>query len=117
MPVPLSPDSIALIAAAYGYGKVVLGFGAGAVAIYKAVNWVKEIRTKDFVELRSDVQQTNLTIERLGAKVDIQTSAVVRELQELRSDFRTFYASVPQQMAPARSKSKRLQPKVVVKKA
>ena len=114
MPVPLSPDIIALAMVIYSYGKFVIGFGGLAVAVWKMVQWVKEIRTKDFADLRTAVTETQGSIDALGHKVDAQTNAVVRELQELRSDFRTFYTQPVPQMLPAQSKPKRvLKPKIV----
>ena len=116
MPVPLSPDIIALAMVIYSYGKFVIGFGGLAVAVWKMVQWVKEIRTKDFADLRTAVTETQGSIDALGHKVDAQTNAVVRELQELRSDFRTFYTQPVPQMLPAQSKPKRvLKPRAVVK--
>lgn len=116
MSVPLSPDTIALVLAVYNYGKVILGLSGLAVAIWKVVQWVKEIRTKDFADLRASVSETQVSLTTLGHKVDSQTSAVVRELQELRSDFRTFYTQPVPQMLPAQSKPKRvLKPRAVVK--
>jgi hypothetical protein len=100
----------------YNYGKFVLGFGSVAVAVWKVVQWVKEIRTKDFADLRVAVTKTQGSIEALGHKVDAQTNAVVNELRELRSDFRTFYTQPVPQMLPAQSKPKRvLKPRAVVK--
>lgn len=114
MPVPLSPDMLSLLIAVYNYGKVILGFSGVAVAGWKVVQWVKEIRTKDFAELRASVNDTQISLTTLGHKVDSQTSAVVRELQELRSDFRTFYTQPVPQMLPAQARPKRtLKPRVV----
>jgi hypothetical protein len=98
----------------YNYGRVILGFAAVAIAGWKMVQWVKEIRTKDFADLRTAVTETQGSIDALGHKVDAQTNAVVRELQELRSDFRTFYTQPVPQMLPAQARPKRvLKPRVV----
>ncbi len=108
MAVPISPESIALIMAIYSYGKIIVGLAAATVAGWRLVQWVKEIRTKDFADLRVAVTETQASIEGLGHKVDAQTSALVRELQELRNDFRTFYTQPVPQMLPARSRPKRV---------
>lgn len=67
---------------------------------YKGFRWVQEIRTKDFVEVKTELSS-------IGAKMDAQTTALVRELSELRSDFRTFYISPAPTMQPVRARSPR----------
>jgi hypothetical protein len=106
MTVPISPDTVTLVIAMSNYLKLIVGFGAVAISGWKGVQWVKEIRTKDFKDLRDAVGDTQTSLESIGHKLDSQTSAVVRELQELRSDFRTFYTQAVPQMLPAQSKPK-----------
>lgn len=61
--------------------------------VYKAYDWVKQIRTKDVPDIKEEVKKLSLHLGELGTKVDNQTNQVVQELKEMRSDFRTFYCA------------------------
>jgi hypothetical protein len=99
--------------AIYEIAKVWLPILGVIWSAYKGVNWIKEIRDKDFVNLTSSVSSLNTHITGLrdelkqqtaaftGA-VSMQTTGLRDELKELRSDLRTFY--VPSNPRPARAK-------------
>lgn len=90
-----------------------IGFGWG---LYKAFAWVKAIREKDLAELKvsmdgvkTGLEATNTAISRMEQtsteNFKSQTTSIVDQLKELRSDFRTFYTIPQPQMLPARAKS------------
>lgn len=88
-------------------------------SIFKAAKWIKEIREVDLANLQKTLNDQAETSEKrmetLSASAREQTeqivtgfrqntSDIVRELSELRQDFRTFYISPQPQMAPALAK-------------
>lgn len=84
-------------------------FSGAVVAGYKAWKWVQEIRVKDFPEVKAGLQTVTQKIEDTSAaqirSTEFQTSSVVRELQELRDDFRAYFNPTPAiRMVPVRSK-------------
>jgi sulfite exporter TauE/SafE len=61
---------------------------AGLWMIFKGVNWVKAIRENDLVHIQAGVDS-------IKTELAEQTKELVRELSELRADFRTFIAPAP----------------------
>lgn len=84
-------------------------------AIWRSWQWVKDIREKDLPIINQEVQEVNKGVASLGVKLDQQTSAIVRELSELRSDFRVFYTQPIPQMLPAMAPRKRRAPRKTIK--
>lgn len=102
----ISPaDSLQAIQSLAGDFKFWTTLGACVVAVYKAYDWVKQIRTKDIPEMHSEIKKLSVSIDVLGSKLDAQTTSVVGELKEMRSDFRTFYISPSPLMMAARAKA------------
>lgn len=112
----LSPDTISVqnyqtIQTAYAVGKTVVGLGGLIVGGYKVVQWFKELRTQDLKQLHDGVARVEVGMKE-------QTAALVGELRELRSDFRTFY--IPQgvqKKAPPRKALKKTPKKAPKAKA
>lgn len=69
-------------------------------AIFKGFNWVKDIREKDLKDIHNGVTS-------LRGEIQGQTTQIVDQIKELRSDFRTFYTIPQPQMIPARAKAPR----------
>lgn len=88
----------------------------GSIAGFKVFEWVKGIREEDFPELKTDLKAVSTKIEETSAaqlrSTEFQTTALVRELSELRGLFYGAFNTSPQILAPVRSKAKR---KVVAK--
>lgn len=84
------------------YWGPVVAFG---VAIYKASSWVK-----DKGQAAGHIQSSVTTLD---ANVRAQTTQIVTELRELRSDIRTFYG--PLALAASDSKAAKTRRKVVPK--
>lgn len=80
----------------------------GTVAGYKGFEWVKAIREEEFPELKNDLKAVSTKIEETSAaqlrSTEFQTSALVKELAELKG---AFYMAFNPSMVPARSKPKR----------
>lgn len=84
---------------------------AVVIAGYKAYDWVKQIRTKDIPSIHSEIAKLSAGLDTLGNKLDTQTTSVVGELKEMRSDFRTFiphfYNPSPSMMMPVQSRPRK----------
>lgn len=77
---------------------------------YKTYQWIKGIREEDFPEVKASLATVSQKIEDTSAaqlrSTEFQTSSVVRELQELRDDFRAYFnPPAPLKMVPVRSKA------------
>lgn len=104
-PSDLSVPSYQTIQTWYSVGKTAVGVGAFAVAVYKVVRWFQDIRAKDLKEIHTSVGRLEIGMKE-------QTVALVGELRELRSDFRTFYIpQAVQKKAPPRKNLKKPKPK------
>jgi hypothetical protein len=98
-------------------------FGGATIATYKGYQWVKGIREEDLVEVKTGLKSCTQKIEDTSAaqlrSTEFQTSAIVRELSELRDDFRAYFNPAPAiKMVAVRSKpeTKRVPKKTPVKK-
>lgn len=78
---------------------------------YKGYQWVKGIREEDFPELKTDLKAVSTKIEETSAaqlrSTEFQTTALVRELSELRGLFYGAFNVSPHVLVPVRSKPKR----------
>lgn len=76
-------------------------FFAGIIwGIYKGLDWLKRLKT-------NDLHHIQLGVNDMKSELQTQTTAIVNELKELRSDFKTYYA--PQYViaaSPARARAK-----------
>lgn len=80
----------------------------GLWVAFKGINWVKDIREKDLKGLKSDISHVGIELNRQTDTIasgftSLQT-ATTRELQELRSDFRTFYTAPDPLMIPVHAR-------------
>lgn len=115
----ISHDTIVSTSFIYEQSKFWIALLGGAYGAYKALSraftWIKEIREKDLAQLTVNVDtmktgiiDTNTSIRNmegiLAKKFEDQTTSIVDQLKELRSDFRTFYTIPQPQMIPARAK-------------
>jgi len=71
---------------------------------FKGMAWIKEIRDKDFVELKTGIVDFNGKMDKLHTSIDAQTTSFINEMRELRSDFRAFYVPTMQRARPARAR-------------
>lgn len=102
-------------------------FAGLAIGGYKTFQWVKGIREEDFPEVKTSLQTVSQKIEDTSAaqlrSTEFQTSSVVRELQELRDDFRAYFnppasvKMVPVRSKPAQRRVYKKAPKTTKKKA
>lgn len=99
------------------WGFLLSTFGAAVIGGYKGFQWVKGIRTEDLVEVKASLGTVTQKIEDTGAaqlrSTEFQTTALVRELSELRGLFYGAFHIPQQTLSPVRSKPKR---KLTVKK-
>lgn len=83
----------------------------GSITGFKGWQWVKGIREEDFPELKTDLKAVSIKIEETSAaqvrSTEFQTTALVRELSELRGLFYGAFNLAPQTLVPVRSKPKR----------
>lgn len=83
----------------------------GSIAGFKVYQWIKAIRETDFPEVKAGLDTVSQKIEDTSAaqlrSTEFQTTALVRELSELRGLFYGAFNIVPQTLAPVRSKPKR----------
>lgn len=86
------------------YWGPIVAFG---VAVYKASSWVK-----DKGQAAEDIQSSVTTLD---ANVRAQTTQIVTELRELRSDIRTFYGPLALSVSDSNPKPARSRRKVVTK--
>src|SRR5271155_3108131 len=80
--VPIAPEGFDAIFV-YNQIKFWTPILAGSWVMFHAVEWVKSIRTKDIPALQDSINVLN-------TRVDDQTTKLVTELKEMRSDFRLF---------------------------
>jgi hypothetical protein len=77
-------------------------------AAFKGFSWIKDIREKDLKGIQGDVSLLSGEVRRqtdvISTVTDRQTNAMTRELQELRSDFRTFYTAPDALMVPVHAR-------------
>lgn len=89
--------------------KFVITLLAALGLAYRAFDWIKQIRTKDLIEIHSGIKDLKVELksgmDNLSNKLDTQTTSVVGELKELRSDFRAFYIPPAPILMPARAKA------------
>ena len=83
----LDPITGVSVAVAYEIAKYWLPIFAAMFGLFKVITWVKT----SFVDIKDKVHNLNINIAGLITKIEEQTHAVVGEVKELRSDFRTFY--------------------------
>lgn len=88
-------ESNMLFRAVYPEAKFWASIIGGLWMVFKAVNWFKSIKDNDLVHIQEGVNT-------IHTKLDIQTDAVVKELSEMRNDFRIYFA--PPVSARARAK-------------
>lgn len=115
----LNLDSVHSISQALEGWKFWALLGSGVIGAYKWYTWVKEIRTVDLDEVRTGIKTMSVKFDdgfdKLVKKVEetsanqvrsteFQTSSFVRELQEMRQDFRTFYTNPTPAMLPAHAR-------------
>lgn len=115
-------DSIHALAQGLDNRKYWVSLVAIIIGAYKAFQWVKGIRTEDLSEVKVSLTSVSTKIDdgfdKLAKKIEetsasqlrsteFQTSSFVREIQEMRHDFRTFYTQPVAQMAPARARAPR----------
>lgn len=85
-----------LVLEIYGLLKIWIPILGGAWGIFKVINWVKDIRNKDLIELKCSVDELKVEfgtkVDSLKEEVKVQTTEIVGQLKEMRSDFRTFYS-------------------------
>ena len=74
--------------------------------LFKAVNWFKAIRENDLVHVQSGINDVKSGVETVHTELKNQTSAVVKELQEMRLDFRTYFSPTQIVRAKARKRKK-----------
>lgn len=86
----------------------------GAWGAFKSYQWVKAIREKDLRGLKLDVTALNNDLNRQTDSIvsgfSTLESSVTRELQELRSDFRSFVRPTAPIMVPVRARTMRKAP-------
>lgn len=120
--IQLSPDNLhAVTQLVNDWWKVGAVIGSGVIGVYKVYTWVKAIRTEDLTEVRTGIKTMSSKfddgfnvlarkIEESGAaqvrSTEFQTTSFVRELQEMRQDFRTFYTNPTPAMLPAHARPK-----------
>jgi len=97
-------------------------FGGSSIAGYRVWQWVKGIREDDLYEVKTNLKTVTQKIEDTSAaqlrSTEFQTSAIVRELSELREDFRAYFHPTPAiKMVPVRSKPVKKAAKKPVKRA
>lgn len=112
----LTPDVVFTILDQIKWWAGILGavvFGA------KIVNWFKDIRAKDLKDIHAGVNETQ---QELIKQTDILqkgfqniVTSSSRDIQELRSDFRTFFTFSSPAMAPAHKAPARKLRKTVAK--
>lgn len=93
--------------------------GGGVWGAFKSYQWVKAIREKDLKGLKTDVTTLNADLNRQTQSIESGFTsledATTRALQELRSDFRTFYISPDPRMVPVRTRTMRKKKSTTVK--
>lgn len=103
-----SIQALQLLAEDYKFWLIVITI---ITAGYKAYDWVKQIRTRDLPDIHGEIKNLKTGLDSLGTKLDAQTTSVVGELKEMRSDFRTFYTSPSPLMMAAYARPERPAPK------
>lgn len=93
------------------WGFLLSTFTGAVIAGYKGYQWIKDIREKDLVEVKGSLSTVVQKIEDTSAaqlrSTEFQTTALVRELSELRGLFYGAFHIPQQTLAPVRSKPKR----------
>lgn len=89
-------DSYHLLQYVYNESKFWLAFGGALWSAFKAITWVKSIKTNDLHHIQG-------SLDSLHGELGQQTDAIVNELRELRQDIRTFY---PRPRSSKRQKAK-----------
>ncbi len=78
------------------------------ITAYKAYAWIKDIREKDLLEVKTSLITVTQKIEETSAaqlkETAFQTQSIVRELSELRGLLYGAFHTQPIAMAPARKK-------------
>jgi hypothetical protein len=86
-------DTMQLVHMLYDESKFWLALGGFFWSLFKGISWIKAIRTNDLHHIQLGVNEINASLTK-------QTDSLLRELGELRNDFRTFY---PVRRSPRRS--------------
>lgn len=83
----------------YAESKFWLTLGGLLWAVFKGLNWVKELKTNDLAHLKTSVDglktELNFQTEALNKGFEKQTQSLVGELKELRQDFRSYLVPPP----------------------
>jgi hypothetical protein len=115
-----SPADVGTMMQMYEQSKFWIALVGGLWTVFKAAKWIKEIREVDLVELKEAAKKVEVDASRhmdqLRLSSELQTSlmvaglkentaSIVREICEMRQDFRTFYTAPTPQMFPAHVKA------------
>lgn len=103
-------DSITLLNHLYEESKFWSALVALIWAVFRGFNWLRD-REKDLKVIQGDMGLLNGEVKKQTGAIEFgferQTSSLTRELQELRSDFRTFYTAPDPLMIPVRARATR----------
>ena len=74
--------------------------------LYKAVDWIKSIKTNDLANVQVGVVDIKDSLDKVHDEVKGQTTAVCTELKEMRQEFRTYFAPMIATSARSRKRKK-----------
>lgn len=108
--MPFDPGSVITLETLYNEGKFWIAFIGVLWTVFKAANWIKSIKNTDLPKIQTtlDNQVTqaehrmSIQTEQIVTTQKESASNIVRELTEMRQDFRTYSAP---RIVPARSKN------------
>lgn len=82
---------------------------------FKGFNWVRDIREKDLKGIKEDVNTVSTEVRSQTGVINQGFSLLTSTVQELRSDFRTFYTSPDPLMIPVSARTTRKRKSVAVR--
>jgi hypothetical protein len=93
-----------LLWSAYPELKYWVSIGGFFFTLFKGYYWIKDVRDKDLKQLHESVSSLNAELKSQTTSFVSAVATNTKELTELRSDLRTFYAPVRAKGARARRK-------------
>lgn len=84
-------DSYQIMQWVYNESKFWVAFAGAIITGYRAVAWVKAIKTNDLHHIQLGLDENSALVRGVRDELKEQTTSLVSELREMRQDIRTFY--------------------------